>query len=262
MPLYRIMMKPVDGYPAECWAECAHERDIAPMIAEMREEFGNPNEPARVLRYEGFANEKETVFLIDDPAGQFTKDEAFGPHYEFDQQEHGAVMPDQVRTENGTCTQCGRKGPIARVRLQGMGQDKEVRPCRECLWDLASGTQVVPIEAFVETTGGGLGRLLWQDQRPVVKIIPPDSRQQEVEALARELVKMGNDDPNLTNEHYDGFLGGRQIDRTREIGQRLFELGGHKLMLMVFETVKPHLKSFAGPKHLEYAWNGIGDWRS
>lgn len=170
MALYRIMMKPAAGYPAECWAECDKPEEIAPLIAEMRSQFGQ-NEPARVLHYEGFANEKETVFLVDDPAGMFTKDEAAGPHYEFDQQEHGAVMPEHVALGKGTCSQCGRKNePVAKVHIIGMGQDVMAHPCRECLSDMAAGTQVFPLTLLVFNDRGNWSQVGWNDRakKPVI----------------------------------------------------------------------------------------------
>lgn len=170
MALYRIMMKSVHGYPAECWAECDKPEEIAPLIAEMRKEFG-PTEPARVLHYEGFANEKETLFLVDDPAGLFERGEAEAPYYEFDQQEHGAVMPEHVATEAGTCSQCGRKNePVARVHIIGMGQDVMVRPCRECLYDMASGTEVVPLTLLVYNDRGNWSQVGWDviAKKPVI----------------------------------------------------------------------------------------------
>jgi hypothetical protein len=170
MPLFRIMMKPVAGYPAECWAECDHEHEIAPLIAEMRSQFGQ-NEPARVLRYEGFANERESVFLVDDPAGMFTAEEATGPHFEFDQQDHGAVMPAHVAAPNGTCSQCGRKGPVATVRLIGMGQRKQAFPCAECFFDMAAGTPVLPMmTALVLRDDGKWKRVGWNPvtRQPVI----------------------------------------------------------------------------------------------
>jgi hypothetical protein len=175
MPYFRIMMKAVPGHMPECWAECGEGKEIRPLIAGMRARFG-PDEPARVMLDDGYGN--ESLFLVDDPKGLFEPGEAEGPHYEFDQQDHGATMPEQVSTHPGTCSQCGRKGDLATVNLEGLGQIKTVTPCAECLFDIAAGTDVVPIGAMVETA---------------------------------------------------------------------------------HEALRPHLPP-AGPTHLRYAWDGVGEW--
>jgi len=170
MPYFRIMMKARPGFSPECWAECDAAADLAPLIQEMREHTGDPEEPARVLVDDGYGN--ESLYLVDDPAGRFGPGEASAPAYEFDQQDHGAVMPTVVATDPGTCTQCGRKGRVATVRLVGMGQDLTVKPCVECLFDIAAGTDVMPLIEATAKTDAGMSRLSWDPVRKTPRFLP------------------------------------------------------------------------------------------
>jgi hypothetical protein len=257
MAYFRIMMKAQPGFMPECWAECDHEEQIPPLIREMRQQFG-PTEPARIMKVEGVQC-IERVFRIDDPANLFTPEEREGPFFEFDQQDHGAKMPPEVKTVVGTCSQCGRTGPVASVHLKGMGQDLTVTPCVECLFDLASGTEVVPVRATVETaTGPQL--LTWHDELKEPLIVDVEGQTREVNALLAELKLIGNADPHPFDEHYGAFLGADRA-RTREIGQRLYEIGTHQMMQAAYEALREHLPP-AGPVHLNHAWDGVGEWLS
>lgn len=69
--------------------------------------------------------------------------------YPFDQWDYGAVMPEGAMTHPGTCSQCGRKGEIAEVRIVGMGHDETRTPCAECVTDMAYGATALPM---VKTT--------------------------------------------------------------------------------------------------------------
>lgn len=190
--------------------------------------------------------------------------------YEFDQQDHGATWPQNVVTEDGTCTQCGRKGPVARIQLSGLGQVQNREPCVECFYDLASGTQVVPAEMIVETSGPVLSRVGWDSAagEPVLTPLPDDPRQAEAEALVVELVAMAVNDPNVNNEDAHCWLSSEQRPRSVEIGRRLDELGGFDLMLLVHDTVRQELERWGKVDNvpslvrgLEMAWDDIGEWR-
>lgn len=179
--------------------------------------------------------------------------------YEFDQQDHGAVMPKEVKAVAGTCSQCGREGSIAAVRLKGMNQDTTVTPCAECLFDIASGTDVVPVIAYVETPHGFL-RMVWEPETRQPVIVDLVGLEKEVHELLEELKRIGWNDPDPFSEHYRAFLGSDRA-RTREIGERLDRIGTFRLMQAAFEALRPHLPP-AGPVHLNHAWNDVGDWRS
>lgn len=180
--------------------------------------------------------------------------------YEFDQQDHGAVMPPEVKVHPGTCSQCGREGNIATVRLKGMGAEPTtVTPCAECLFDIASGTDVVPVIASVETEHGFL-RLVWEAETRQPVIVDLVGLENEVNALLEELKMIGWADPHPNDEHYGAFLGADRA-RTREIGARLDQIGSFRLMVAAYEALRPHLPP-AGPVHLNHAWHEVGDWRS
>jgi hypothetical protein len=253
------MMRAAPGYPPECWAECLRAEQIAPLIAEMRAEFG-ANEPAKVMRTEG-TGDAETVHLIDDPANWLSAADRAAPVAKFAQQNHGAVMPPEVATTSGRCSQCCRTGNIASVGLEGMGQATTVTPCAECLYDIAAGTQVLPQLAVKVETTAGPRRLWWDNARRTPVIVPEGPLQQELNRLAAELVAIGNADPHPFDEHYAAYLN-KDRERTMQIGRRLYELGGLQLMMTVLEAVVPHLKAPAGRLHLDHAWHRVGEWRS
>lgn len=174
MPYFRIMMQAVPPYPPECWAETADEAEIPALIQEMRAEFG-ADEPAKVMK----ADERfgtETVHRIDDPKGRLSRGEATGPVPKFSQEDHGAVMPTVVATVAGTCSQCGRTGRIATLRLVGLGQDITVHPCVECLFDIAAGTDVLPSMEVTVGTDVGMSRVTWDKARRTPRFAPVPGR--------------------------------------------------------------------------------------
>lgn len=88
---------------------------------------------------------------------------------------------------------------------------------------------------------------------------------QEVADLAAELLLMAESDPHRDTENAHSFLADKK-ERVREIGQRLDELGGFDLMLVVYEHVWKMLQPVtpnwpAYSRGLEMAWDDIGSWR-
>lgn len=88
---------------------------------------------------------------------------------------------------------------------------------------------------------------------------------EEVAELAAELVLMAESDPYIDSINAHSFLGDKK-ERVRQIGQRLEELGGFDLMLVVHEHITKELgpiTPFASAygRGLELAWDGIGVWR-
>lgn len=82
----------------------------------------------------------------------------------------------------------------------------------------------------------------------------------ETAALVAELLDMANRDPNPGTELYAAYLE-RDKPRAREIGERLYEVGGHALMERVHQTIVARAPPYSG-RHLDYAWDGVGDWRA
>lgn len=81
----------------------------------------------------------------------------------------------------------------------------------------------------------------------------------EVEALMAELFAMAARDPMPNTKHYAAFLMADK-PRAHAIGQRLYEIGGHRLMLLAHDKISREAPLCSG-RHLETAWDRVGDWR-
>jgi len=89
----------------------------------------------------------------------------------------------------------------------------------------------------------------------------PRHARAEVQQLLDELIRIGTTDDFLSEHPGYGFNGQCRHIRTRQIGQRLLDLGGLDLMQWVFMKVKRKIgKQLAA--HLEYAWAEIGNWQA
>lgn len=87
----------------------------------------------------------------------------------------------------------------------------------------------------------------------------PSHAREEVERTLDELVRIGRTDDFLSERPGGGFNRDCRHIRTREIGQRLNELGGVPLMEYAFNHVRRKLgKDLSW--HLQAAWKDIGDW--
>ena len=87
----------------------------------------------------------------------------------------------------------------------------------------------------------------------------PGHAKQEVERLLDELVRIGKTDDFLSERPGGGFNRDCRHIRTREIGQRLDEIGGLPLMEYANRRVRRKLgKNLSW--HLEAAWKDIGRW--
>ena len=87
----------------------------------------------------------------------------------------------------------------------------------------------------------------------------PGHAKQDVERMLEELVRIGRTDDFLSERPGGGFNRDSRHIRTREIGQRLHEIGGLALMEYANRYVRRKLgKNLSW--HLEAAWKDIGDW--
>ena len=87
----------------------------------------------------------------------------------------------------------------------------------------------------------------------------PAHARPEVERLLDELLRIGKADDYLSERPGGGFNRDCRHIRTREIGQRLDEIGGLALMEFVNRKVRRKLgKNLSW--HLEAAWKDIGKW--
>lgn len=89
----------------------------------------------------------------------------------------------------------------------------------------------------------------------------PARDRREVEKLLDELIKIGIKEDFLSERPGAGFnLQCRHV-RAREIGKRLSDIGGLKLMTWAYERVKKKAGKVPA-SHLEYAWESVGEWLS
>lgn len=79
-------------------------------------------------------------------------------------------------------------------------------------------------------------------------------------ALARELVQISVHDTDMT-ENRQSFLDPKKKEQIEGIGKRANELGGFRFMQMVAEAAMPMYAHPSDSRMLEFAWDGIGDWR-
>ncbi len=91
-------------------------------------------------------------------------------------------------------------------------------------------------------------------------IVPcPADKKNEVDRLMGELLRIGKTDDFLSERPGGPFNIQCRHVRSIEIGKRLNEIGGQKLMEYSLRKVRKNLGKtiFA---HLEYAWDEIGQW--
>ncbi len=87
----------------------------------------------------------------------------------------------------------------------------------------------------------------------------PAYAKDEVDRLLGELFRIGQTDDFLSERPGGGFNRECRHIRTREIGQRLDEIGGLQLMEFANRSVRRKLgKNLSW--HLEAAWKDIGKW--
>jgi hypothetical protein len=82
----------------------------------------------------------------------------------------------------------------------------------------------------------------------------------ELLAMARELIHISMNDKDRT-ENRQSFLDPMKKEQIEGIGKRANELGGFRLMQMVAEVAMPMYAHPSDSRMLEFAWDGIGDWR-
>jgi hypothetical protein len=80
-----------------------------------------------------------------------------------------------------------------------------------------------------------------------------------VASLTAELIRMFEDEPHKNDEDISVYLDHTKA-RTREIGAELNTLGGWNLMSAAHTVVAQAANSVAA-RHLDFAWDKIGEWR-
>jgi len=95
---------------------------------------------------------------------------------------------------------------------------------------------------------------------PVIRQLPTESKH-EVKLLLVKLIKIGQLDDFLSLQPGGLFNIRCHHVGARKIGERLNEIGGLELMQAVRSQVKKKLKAVLA-EHLDYAWQGIGEWQA
>ena len=81
--------------------------------------------------------------------------------------------------------------------------------------------------------------------------------------LAGELVSLSWDDTtDGEDEDRQAFLHPAHKERCREIGMAIHEIGGLELMQAIHAGTQTMYKGPYDARILEFAWDGIGDWRA
>ena len=88
-----------------------------------------------------------------------------------------------------------------------------------------------------------------------------DEQKKEVNLLLVELVKIGRLDDYLSTSPGGHFDIRCHHTGARRIGMKLNQIGGLELMQAAREHVKRKLKMVMA-EHLDYCWQGIGDWKA
>jgi|GEM_PF-211944 len=92
-----------------------------------------------------------------------------------------------------------------------------------------------------------------------VPCAPP--KRQDAQNLLAELIKVGQKDDFLSERPGAGFNSQCRNLRAIQVGLQLHNLGGLALMEWARFKIKRKLKAqMVG--HLDYAWDGVGDWKA
>ena len=87
----------------------------------------------------------------------------------------------------------------------------------------------------------------------------PAHAQAEVDKLVEELVRIGKTDDFLSERPMGGFNMEKRHIRARDIGKRLYDLGGFELMEYVIKKIRKRLTPNLAA-HLSFAWADVGGW--
>jgi len=85
-------------------------------------------------------------------------------------------------------------------------------------------------------------------------------RKQEVNKLIEQLIVIGVRDDYLSLNPGGPFDIQCHHREAKDIGKRLYEIGGVPLMLAARKQVKRKLKAVMA-EHLDYCWKDIGEWQ-
>jgi hypothetical protein len=83
----------------------------------------------------------------------------------------------------------------------------------------------------------------------------------EMEKLLAELLVIGKKDDFLSEHPGGPFNMQCRHTRAKAIGKRLYDMGGMPLMDFIHRRVRRKIGAVLA-SHLEYAWDGVGEWKS
>jgi hypothetical protein len=89
----------------------------------------------------------------------------------------------------------------------------------------------------------------------------PSDRRAEVNKMFDDLVRIGRKEGFLSEHPGAGFNNQCRNIQARQIGQRLYDIGGVVLMDYIMRKIKHPLGKDLS-SHLEYCWAEIGTWLS
>ncbi len=89
----------------------------------------------------------------------------------------------------------------------------------------------------------------------------PSDRRAEVNKMFDDLVRIGQKEGFLSEHSGGGFNTQCRNIQARQIGQRLYDIGGVELMDYIMRKIKRPLGKELSA-HLEYCWAEIGTWLS
>lgn len=155
----------------------------------------------------------------------------------------------------GPCSECGADVEVAEAAAVKVGHTDRIRPCPACIEKILN-REIRPDTKRLLVVG-----LEWQ----MLQMIfpgqeldkPTETIDVEAAGLILELKMMVLNDPHRGTEDETAFFRDTR-PRTREIGQRLYEKGGHNLMLRAYYDIREKFGPSA--RSLEVNWDGIGEW--
>lgn len=162
--------------------------------------------------------------------------------------------PDKVETFPGICSECGTTADLCHAYAVTIGKSRSFTPCAACLEKVRKG-ELRPDTRRLYAAGDlimyQILKLGQEADKPLERLPPEAAR------LITELVHIVRDDPHKGTEFETAFLENTK-ERTQQIGWKLYELGGHPLMVFAHAVVLDLFGSSA--RSLEMAWNGCGEW--
>lgn len=86
-------------------------------------------------------------------------------------------------------------------------------------------------------------------------------QQSDVKNITAKLIRIGQTDDFLSLVPGGTFDVQCHHREARDLGKRLYEMGGVPLMLAVRDKIRRKLKSVMA-EHLDHCWKGVGDWQA